>query len=58
MTWPIVVAIVVGIPVILIPVALIWFINASGIFTVIREGYFRRAARRKRAMAAKAGGGV
>jgi hypothetical protein len=49
-----VVAIVVGIPVILLPVGLVWFINASGIYTVMRESYFRRVGRRKRAAAARA----
>ncbi len=48
MEWWGIVALVVGIPIVLIPVALIWYINVSGIYTVIRETPRRRVARRKR----------
>ena len=48
MEWQVIVAVVLGIPLILIPVVLIWYINASGIYTVIRETQKRRVARRKR----------
>jgi hypothetical protein len=48
MAWQIILAIVLGIPVILIPVALIWYINVSGIYTVIRQVQKRRAAQKKR----------
>jgi len=48
MEWQIILAIVLGIPIILIPVVLIWYINVSGIYTVIRETQKRRAARKKR----------
>ena len=40
------------IPVILIPAALIWYLNVSGIFTVIREVRRRRIARENRMRAA------
>ncbi len=46
MTVGTIVALVLGIPVLLIPVALVWYINVSGIYTVIRETQKRRAARR------------
>ena len=39
---------VLAVPVLLIPVALIWYINVSGIYTVIRETQKRRAAQKKR----------
>ena len=48
MEWYVILAIILAIPVILIPVVFIWYINVSGIYTVIRETMKRRAARRKR----------
>ena len=41
-------ALVLAIPVIIIPAAFIWYINASGIYTVIQETQKRRAARDRR----------
>ncbi len=46
-----VIAIVVAIPLILIPAALIWYMNVSGILTVMRETRKRRIAREKRVKA-------
>jgi hypothetical protein len=37
MAWQIIVALVVAIPVILFPVALVWYINISGIYTAAKE---------------------
>jgi hypothetical protein len=54
MEWPIIVAIVVGIPIILFPAAFTWFINVSGILAVMKETRKREVARRKRALAAEA----
>jgi len=48
MEWYIILAIVLAIPVVLLPVLFVWYLNASGIYTVIRETMRRRAARRKR----------
>lgn len=53
MEWYLILAIVLAIPVILLPAAFIWYINASGIYTVIRETLRRRAARRRRAKEAR-----
>ena len=39
---------VLAIPVILFPAAFVWFLNVSGIYTVIREARKRRIAREKR----------
>jgi len=47
MEWQIILALVIAIPVILFPVAFIWFLNVSGIYTVIRETRKRRIAREK-----------
>ena len=52
MEWQVVVALVVAIPVILIPVVFVWFLNVSGIYTVVRETRKRRIAREKRMRAA------
>lgn len=53
MQWEFVVALVIAIPIILFPAAFIWFLNVSGIYTVIRETRKRRIAceRRMRAIA-------
>jgi len=48
MEWQIILALVLAIPVILVPATLVWYLNASGIFTVIRETRKRRIARERR----------
>ena len=48
MQWELIVALVVAIPVILFPVAFVWFLNISGILTVWKES---RARAKKRAKA-------
>ena len=53
MEWYVILAMVVAIPIILLPAAFIWYINVSGIYTVFRETQKRRAARRKRAREAQ-----
>lgn len=47
MDWQIIVALVVAIPIILFPVAFVWYINIGGIYTAIKEARARRAAREK-----------
>jgi len=47
MEWQIIIALVVAIPIILFPVALVWYINIGGIFTAIKEARARRAVREK-----------
>jgi len=42
MEWQIIVALVIGIPIILFPVAFIWYINLSGLYEVMREARQRR----------------
>ncbi len=46
MQWELIVALVVAIPVILFPVAFVWYLNVGGIVHAIREA---RAAREKKA---------
>ena len=47
MEWYVILALVLVVPILLIPAALIWYINASGIYTVIRETQKRRIARNR-----------
>ncbi len=49
MQWQLVVALVVAIPVILFPVAYIWYMNIGGIMAAIKEVRERRVAREKKA---------
>jgi hypothetical protein len=62
MGWQVILGIVLAIPVILIPVALLWYINVSGVYQVFRATRARerkRAEARRQAMheAAEAAGG-
>jgi hypothetical protein len=44
-------ALVIAIPVILFPAGLVWYLNISGIYTVLVETRKRRLARERRARA-------
>jgi len=44
MEWQIVVALVLAIPVILVPVAFVWYLNVKGIHAVRKEAREKRAA--------------
>ena len=44
MQWEFIVALVIAIPVILFPVAFIWYLNIGGIYHAIQEARKRRAA--------------
>ena len=48
MEWWAILLIIVAIPIILFPAAFIWYINVSGLYTVIRETQKRRVARKRR----------
>jgi hypothetical protein len=52
MEWQVIVVLIIAIPVILFPVALIWFINVGGIVAAVKESRARRAARRVKETAA------
>ena len=52
MDWQIIVALVVAIPIILLPVAFVWYLNIGGIYAAIKEARARRAVRGKRKKAA------
>jgi hypothetical protein len=47
MEWQIIIAILIAIPVILFPVALIWYMNLGGIMTAVKEARIKRALREK-----------
>lgn len=44
MQWEFIVALVIAIPIILFPVAFIWYLNVGGIYAAVREARKRRAA--------------
>ena len=48
MEWYIVLAIVLGVPIILFPVAFVWYLNVSGLYRVMRD---RRQREKRRAQA-------
>ena len=48
MEWQIIVALAVGIPIVLFPAALIWFMNISGLMQVLKDS---RARERRLAQA-------
>jgi len=50
MQWEFIVALVMGIPVILFPVALVWYLNISGIYAAMQEARNMQEARKKRAV--------
>ncbi|MFC1961855.1 hypothetical protein ACFLWN_02275 [Chloroflexota bacterium] len=45
MDWQFIVALVIAIPIILFPVAFVWYLNVGGIVSAIKEARTRRAAR-------------
>ena len=48
MEWQIVIALVVAIPVILFPVAFVWYLNLGGVLTLVKEARARRTATREK----------
>ena len=53
MQWEFIVVLVLAIPLILFPAALIWYVNVSGLYQVMREA--RQRAKRRAAREKKAG---
>jgi hypothetical protein len=47
MEWQFIVALVIAIPIVLFPVAFVWYLNIGGIYAAIKEARARRAARGK-----------
>jgi hypothetical protein len=48
MAWPVILAIIIAVPVLLIAAVFVWYINVSGILTVMRQTRRRAVAQRKR----------
>ncbi len=44
MEWQVIIALALAIPILLIPVGLVWYTNISGIYAAIKEARARRAA--------------
>jgi len=42
MSWQIILAIVLGIPMILLPIAFVWYMNVSGLYQVLRDARERQ----------------
>jgi len=47
MEWQLILALVIVIPIILIPVVFVWYLNLGGIYAAIKEARERRAVREK-----------
>ena len=47
MEWQVIVALVIAVPVIMIPVVFVWYLNMGGILSVVREARARRATQKK-----------
>jgi len=47
MQWPVIVAIVLAVPIILLPVAFVWYLNFGGIYARMREARKEKADVRK-----------
>ncbi|MFA5309777.1 MAG: hypothetical protein WC370_09895 [Dehalococcoidales bacterium] len=44
MEWQILIALIIAIPVILFPVAVIWYLNIGGMFNAVKEFFGRKGA--------------
>ena len=47
MAWQFILAIVLAIPIIILPVAFIWYINVSGLYKVMRDARERQKRRER-----------
>jgi len=48
MEWGFIVALVLAVPIILFPVAFVWYLNIGGVYAAVKEARKRRAAREER----------
>ncbi len=44
MQWQVIVALVIAVPIILVPVVFVWYLNVGGIYRAFREARQRRKA--------------
>ena len=47
MEWQVIVALIIAIPIILLPVVFVWFLNIGGIYAAIKEARARRIVHEK-----------
>ena len=47
MDWQFIVALIVAVPIILLPIAFVWYLNIGGVFAAMREARRKRARRRE-----------
>jgi hypothetical protein len=47
MDWEFIVALIVAVPIILLPVAFVWYLNIGGVLAAMRERRRKRARRRE-----------
>lgn len=47
MEWQIIVALVIAVPIILMPVVFVWYMNMGGVLSAVREVRARRATQKK-----------
>ena len=47
MQWEFIVALVIAIPIILFPVAFVWYLNIGGIYAAVKEARAKRVTRKK-----------
>ena len=52
MEWQIIVALAIAIPIILFPVAFVWYLNIGGIYAAVKEARARRVVHEKELNAA------
>ena len=48
MEWQVILALVLGIPIILFPAAYVWYLNIGGIYAAVQEARKKKAAREER----------
>lgn len=47
MEWYVILAMVLGVPIVCVPVVFVWYLNVSGLYQVIRDTQKRKATREK-----------
>ena len=47
MEWQVVLALVLVIPIVLVPVVFVWYLNIGGVYTAIKEARARRVTQEK-----------
>jgi len=50
MSWQVIVALVVILPVILFPAAFVWYLNIGGLYAAVRQAVKRRTGEEKKAL--------